>query len=411
MSHETPIQGVLREDWKHSFTLPSTPLRTYSIDEFRTGEPFWSGAFILATNGKPSAALSSWVSPKPTRSYPGARIYDTMKLALPKITTIPVVKDEGDKGDRDYLNWNPLSLMTYLGVYYILGWYSDAKISSRNPNKITEQDFDYDYLAEQVLAVLNSKLQPLQWNREHLKTLPQVARRVVPAYEAIQSKTGVPLHDLKYTAREISYMTGPTQVFKDHSQKKSLRAQKAEFHTHQPKEDSTFTRKAMIDLTDPLGGKYTWTVDELWQLEHDFFLTEMKYGDGVAPKMNDVKEGFLRLIPFNNIVKLSHDEDRIDRHMAALGLTGEAGYGACWNFCPYANECCENGFECRVPGLEKYNQRQPLVQGEKIVREAFAEGRTNGIIVIALGQNADDRTQETVYKIHQDSLNMPKKLS
>jgi hypothetical protein len=200
-------------------------------------------------------------------------------------------------------------------------------------------------------------------------------------------------------------MAGSIEVFKKHSQRKSLRAQKAEFHTHQPKEDANLTKKAMIDLSDPLGGSYTWTVDELWEIGEDYYLTEMKYGDGIAPKMNDIKEGFLRLIPFNSIAQLSHEKGEIGSHTAALGLTGETGYGACWNFCPYTEECCENGFKCQVASLRKFNERGPLVQKEREVQQAFEEGRKNGILVIALGRNADNETQEAVYKIYRKHLN------
>ena len=38
--------------------------------------------------------LSKWVSPKRTRSYPYARVYDTLGTSK-RITVIPIIKDEG----------------------------------------------------------------------------------------------------------------------------------------------------------------------------------------------------------------------------------------------------------------------------------------------------------------------------
>ncbi len=41
-------------------------------------------------------ALSKWVSPKRTRSYPYARVYDTFDSEANKVVTIiPLIKDEG----------------------------------------------------------------------------------------------------------------------------------------------------------------------------------------------------------------------------------------------------------------------------------------------------------------------------
>ena len=64
------------------------------------------GSFILKINKENQIAMSWWVSAKRTRSYPYARIYDTLGFSGRKITIIPVVKDEGREGDRDFLQWD-----------------------------------------------------------------------------------------------------------------------------------------------------------------------------------------------------------------------------------------------------------------------------------------------------------------
>ena len=66
-------------------------------------------------------AVSWWVSPKRTRSYPYARVYDTLGFSGKKATIIPIIKDEGKDGDRDFLQWDTISLMSLLGVYVIVG--------------------------------------------------------------------------------------------------------------------------------------------------------------------------------------------------------------------------------------------------------------------------------------------------
>lgn len=56
-----------------------------------------------------SFAISKWISPKHTRSYPYARVYDTFSRDSNKVVMIiPLIKDEGINGDRDYLQWDSL---------------------------------------------------------------------------------------------------------------------------------------------------------------------------------------------------------------------------------------------------------------------------------------------------------------
>ena len=107
-------------------------------------------SFILNINKENKVAISWWVSAKRTRSYPYTRVYDTLGFSGKKITIIPVVKDEGKEGDRDFLQWDTVSLMSLLGVYVIIAYYSDAERSTRYRHKITNQRFDIDYIREQI---------------------------------------------------------------------------------------------------------------------------------------------------------------------------------------------------------------------------------------------------------------------
>lgn len=55
-------------------------------------------AFILNIQENKQVALSWWVSPKRTRSYPYARVHDTLGFQGKKATIISLLKDEGKKG-------------------------------------------------------------------------------------------------------------------------------------------------------------------------------------------------------------------------------------------------------------------------------------------------------------------------
>ena len=91
-------------------------LNKFSFDELQKGLSR-EGSFILKVDDENEFALSWWVSSKRTRSYPYARVYDSLNFCGKKITIIPIFKDEGKQGDRDFLQWDTISLMSLLNVY------------------------------------------------------------------------------------------------------------------------------------------------------------------------------------------------------------------------------------------------------------------------------------------------------
>src|SRR4030043_900167 len=85
-----------------------------------------TASFIFKFDDNNKIAISKWTSPKRTRTYPYARVYDTLGFAGKRTTIIPLIKDEGKNGDRDYLQWDTISLMSLLNVYVIIAYYEDA---------------------------------------------------------------------------------------------------------------------------------------------------------------------------------------------------------------------------------------------------------------------------------------------
>ena len=103
-----------------SETLKIIDIRDFDINE--------SPAFCLVKDGTNSFALSKWVSPKRTRSYPYERVYNTLNSSK-KITIIPIVKDEGAKGDRDFIQWDTVSLMSLLDVFVIFAYLCEVEVN------------------------------------------------------------------------------------------------------------------------------------------------------------------------------------------------------------------------------------------------------------------------------------------
>ena len=131
-------------------------LQSFRLDELQRAISK-QATFILKANEKKEIALSWWVSAKRTRSYPYARVYDSLALTGKKVTIIPIFKDEGVEGDRDFLQWDTISLMSLLDVYVIIAYYTDAIKNPRKEHKITEQIFDIKYLNEQINKFLSYK--------------------------------------------------------------------------------------------------------------------------------------------------------------------------------------------------------------------------------------------------------------
>ncbi|HRI31837.1 MAG TPA: hypothetical protein PLQ21_09920, partial [Candidatus Kapabacteria bacterium] len=103
----------------------------------------------IINDGKYSFAISKWVSPKRTRSYPYERVYNTLNISK-KITVIPIVKDEGAAGDRDFIQWDTVSLMSLLDVFVIFAYYNKAE---RAGNKITGQQFDNKFVLSKIREI------------------------------------------------------------------------------------------------------------------------------------------------------------------------------------------------------------------------------------------------------------------
>ncbi|KAA6333028.1 hypothetical protein EZS27_018516 [termite gut metagenome] len=127
-------------------TLLSENLTTINRNEFDINNV---PSVCLLNDKNATFAVSKWVSPKRTRSYPFERVYNTLHISK-KITVIPIVKDEGGKGDRDYIQWDTVSLMSLLDVFVVFAYYDKAEVNPRNNGKITHQQFNNQYVISKI---------------------------------------------------------------------------------------------------------------------------------------------------------------------------------------------------------------------------------------------------------------------
>jgi hypothetical protein len=280
------------------------PLLCADLKEFdlsNLDEAFSSHAsFILKIDNENKIALSWWVSPKRTRSYPYARIYDTLNFTGKKITVIPIIKDEGKEGDRDFLQWDTISLMSLLGIYVIIGYYVNAEKSKNYKHKITNQKFDLNYIKEKIRELISYQSDALHWNLYQTDNISDIAKKSLDNYKLISKKTGVQMHSWLTAEKRISQLKKGKEDFMSFSRNLSKKAQIRESVTVQPKENISGS-KGIITIKNYLGGFYYFTVDEVKIIKRTIYLIECKHSKRVFPSIEDIKDGLIKMVLFTNL--------------------------------------------------------------------------------------------------------------
>ena len=261
--------------------------------------------------------------PKRTRSFPYARVYDTLHKKS-RVTLIPFCKDEGIDGDRDFIQWDTVSLMSLLNVYVIIGYYKKAERNNRpsqkHKDKITNQVYDYDHVTEQLLELHNYHSSALHWNLKQMEQLHLVAHHTLKAYEKISRQLGVRLHGSSTIHKRISLLQNNLEGFRNLSRQLAEQAQHREKVTMQPKE-SIVAEKKTITLKNLLGGFYFLTLDEYIMKNNCALLIEKKHTENhTIPSVNDIKDGCLKMALFANIDRLFYGKNQL-HYKAVLGLT------------------------------------------------------------------------------------------
>jgi hypothetical protein len=222
-----------------------------------------------------------------------------------KITVIPVVKDEGCDGDRDFIQWDTVAMMSLLDVYVILAYYDKAEKNNKHKNKhkITKQVFDNQYVLDKIQEISAYHSSALHWNLQELKeNFSEIIAKVKSSYAKINKQTNVQMHNEKGIDEFAAMISKSTEEFMEFSRQKAKEAQSREFVTVQPKEALATLTKAKITITNYLGGQYFLTVDEIRIEEDNVFLIEGKHSkSSVLPSKSDIKDGLLKMILYTNL--------------------------------------------------------------------------------------------------------------
>jgi hypothetical protein len=281
--------------------------------------------FILNINKKDKIAVSWWVSAKRTRSYPYARVYDSLGFSGKKLTIIPIYKDEGKDGDRDFLQWDTVSLMSLLGVYVIIAYYDNARKNSTYKNKITEQRFNVKFIIDNIRNLLSYHSDSLHWNLSQIEKIGSIAKKAFKSYDKISKSNGVLMHSKKLAQRRIALLAKDKGAFMKSSRQLAKQAQRRESLTRQPKEKLDGT-KATLTIKNYLGGYYCFTADEVDKEGSTVHLIEGKHTKGnKLPALEDIKEGLLKMVLFTNLEDVVIDS-LIYTQMPILKLTSGSSF-------------------------------------------------------------------------------------
>ncbi|MEO0190530.1 MAG: hypothetical protein ABIL18_06075 [candidate division WOR-3 bacterium] len=284
-------------------------LKTYFIEDLSNAFSH-DGTFILQIDNNTQVAVSWWVSPKRTRSYPYARVYDSLTFQGKKITIIPVMKDEGKDGDRDFLQWDTISLMSLLGVYTIIAYYVDAEKNLKFKNKITNQKFDINYIKNKLNEIRYFQSDALHWNLSHIGRVGEIANRALQSYEIISKNLKVSMHSTMTVERRIQELVKSKDSFMNLSRDLARKAQHRELVTNQPKEKLT-GKKAILNIKNFLGGQYFFTCDEVFIMDNSIYLIEGKHSkQSILPSLEDIKDGLLKMILFTNLKDVKVNEKK-----------------------------------------------------------------------------------------------------
>lgn len=341
-------------------------LREYKFENLDVNKT--TGAFLL-TEGEERHAVSRWISPKRTRSYPYERVYDTLAYAGKKVAIIPVVKDEGLGGERDFLQWDTISLLSLLDVHVVLAYYNEATKNAKRADQITGQKFDNDYIASRLKEIFDFKGTARDWNELETKRLKGTFEKAKFAYAEISKTTKTYLHD-ETALNQLIKLAENSNDFAQFSRNKSQRGQSRELESIQPKEALATDTKGGVTITNLAGGKYYLTCDETRVENKTLYLIEDKHSSRtILPSENDIKDGLLKMMLYTNLKNVRVGKNPVDEK-AVLRLTSSKLVGSINS----ASSEEESAKFCEINKLE--------IAKRNLIGKLFDEARANKFTII-----------------------------
>lgn len=192
--------------------------------------------------------------------------------------------------------------MSLLDVYVVLAYYKTAEKHCTREGKITNQEFDDEFVSRKLDEIANYHSSALHWNLNELKGISNILEKAREFYKEISANTKVAFHHERRLDSFAAVIAENLAAFMNSSRAKAQSAQAREFLTFQPKEILATQTKAKITITNYLGGKYFFTVDEILIEDGNLFLIESKHTKSEKiPSLGDIKDGLLKMMLYSNL--------------------------------------------------------------------------------------------------------------
>ena len=322
------LKGFIR-DARYIPYLNPEKFEAYDIAQFDVNQVRAYGLINLGTSGN-NLAFSKWVSPKRTRSYPFARIYNTFHFNTKKVTIIPIIKDEGaGTQNNDRINFITFSWMNLLNIYIILAWYEDAERKPGTADRITNQILNVESVREKLIEVSRYQMTALHWNTTHFeKDFESIYLNAVDGYKKISQEKDVAVHSPRNHLKTLEKFKVNSHFsltsFKEASLPRSYEAAHRETLTTHVLESLEENTKGIFCISNYLGGQYYLTADEVYWERDQLVIQESKNSSrGKLPSEDDIKDGLFKLILFANMEEVAIDEKTNIQFIARLKLTGD----------------------------------------------------------------------------------------
>ena len=322
------LTGFIRDATYTPYLNPSK-FSEYNISQFDVNQAQAYGLINLGVHGN-SLAFSKWVSPKRTRSYPFARIYNTYHLNTKKVTIIPIIKDEGaGTQNNDRINYITFSWMNLLNIYILLAWYEDADRKPNTTDRITNQILNAESVREKLLEVSRYQMTALHWNTTHFeKDFESIYLNAVAGYQKISQQKNVAVHNPKNHLQTLENFKMDDRFnlisFKEATLPRSYEAAYRESVTTHILESLEENPKGIFRISNYLGGQYYLTADEVYWKDDQLIIQESKnISKGKLPSEDDIKDGLFKLILFANMEQVSVDQRANIQFRTQLKLTGD----------------------------------------------------------------------------------------
>jgi hypothetical protein len=336
-------------------------------------------SFGLVNFANSQVAYSKWTSPKRTRTYPFARLYNTYNESK-ILTIIPIMKDEGLDGDLDKIQYSTISWMNLLNVYIVLAYYESAD-KNRNPkqknrHKLTNQKLNSEDVNAQIKSISTYRQSALHWNRSLFEgRFTDIYEKAIHAYEHISSRAKVEIHPRETKLEYLETVKKDYRQFRDISLKGSQGAAVRESKTRHAQEYLKDGGKSIFLIENYLGGVYHLTADEVLRERGSYIIQESKNStQKFLPSVSDIKDGLFKLILFANLDSLKvkgHDVEFSTR----LKLTGHKVRGSI-------------RFPCKEKDLEKFVSVNNVSRTQlDLMRKLNLEAIQNNNLTIEIGGN------------------------